>query len=149
MNNAVSVESETLAVKSENILNLPLGLLGFEQHKQYVLLAHEEEVPFSWLQMLEPPRQSFLVIPPAVVLPDYRPELSEEDVQFLGLQSSEDALVFNIVTLRRTGEATVNLKGPIVVNRHTLVAKQVIPLNVADYSLQHALPAATGSSTPC
>ena len=141
MKSAATVEPEKLEVKSENILHLPLGLLGFEQHKKYVLLTHPEEAPFLWLQMLEPPRQSFLVIPPAVAVPAYRPELSEEDVHFLGLQSPEDALVFNIVTLRRANEATVNLKGPIVINRHTLVAKQVIPLNAAGYALQHPLPA--------
>jgi flagellar assembly factor FliW len=33
----------------------------------------------------------------------------------------------------------VNLKGPIVVNRHTLVAKQVVPHNAADYSVRHPL----------
>jgi flagellar assembly factor FliW len=36
----------------------------------------------------------------------------------------------------------VNLKGPVVINRRTLVGKQVIPRNVAGYALHHPLPAA-------
>jgi flagellar assembly factor FliW len=47
----------------------------------------------------------------------------------------------NIVTLRNQGPSTVNLKGPIVVNRCTRIAKQVIPLNAGLYPLQHPLPA--------
>lgn len=142
MNTDVPVAAEKLEVKSENLVQLPLGLLGFEEHKKYVLLAQEGEAPFVWLQMLDAPHQSFLIVPPSVVLPDYRPELSQEDVAFLGLASPEDALVFNIVTLRRNGEATVNLKGPVVINRRTLVGKQVIPRNVGCYALHHPLPAA-------
>ncbi len=142
MNNVAPNEAEPLEVKGENILHLPLGLLGFEQHKRYVLLTREEETPFVWLQMLEAPHQSFLLVPPAVVVPDYRPELSRDDVAFLDLQSAEDALVFNIVTLRKGAEPTVNLKGPVVINRQTLVGKQVIPRNAGGYALQHPLPSA-------
>ena len=40
------------------------------------------------------------------------------------------------------GGATVNLKGPIVVNRHTLRGKQVIPTNAPKFALQHPLPVA-------
>lgn len=142
MKSTATVDAETLEVRRENVVELPLGLLGFEEHKKYVLLSHLEDAPFHWLQMLEAPRQSFLVVPPSVVVPDYRPDLSVEDVRFLGLDTPEDALVFNIVTLHRAGGATVNLKGPIVINRRTLVGKQVIPLNAATYPLQHPLPAA-------
>ena len=77
---------------------------------------------------------------PFLVFPDYQPELSDEDVAFLGLKSSDEASIFNIVTLRGRGSATINLKGPIVINRRTLVAKQVIPVNAASYNVQQTLP---------
>ena len=51
-----------------------------------------------------------------------------------------DAILFNIVTLRGSDPATINLKGPIVINRHTMIGKQVIPNNAAAYSLHHPLP---------
>lgn len=135
-------ELTALTIKTENVIHLPGGLLGFERIKKYVLLSTPEEAPFLWLQMLDDPNLSFLVVSPCAVVSDYQPELHDEDSDFLGLQSPKDALVFNIVTLHPDGKATVNLKGPIVMNRFTLVGKQIVPKNVADYSLSHLLPAA-------
>lgn len=139
MKTVATSEPEWLTVRKENIIRLPLGLLGFESIKQYVLLARPEEEPFLWLQMLDDPNHSFLVVSPFHVLPDYSPELSKEDVKFLALTEPEDAMIINIVTLRPDGQATVNLKGPIIVNRHTLTARQVIPSNAAEYSLRHPI----------
>jgi len=127
--------------ESQGVIRLPGGLLGFEKAKNYVLLGCPEEAPFLRFQMDEDPKLAFLAIDPAIAVDGYQPDLSEEDTQFLALKNPEDALLFNIVTLHRDGTATVNLKGPIVVNRRTLIGKQVIPLNSANYSLQHALSA--------
>ena len=135
-------DMERLTVKSENLITLPLGLLGFESVKKYVLLSNPQEAPFLWLQMLDDANQAFLVVPPGSATSDYEPDISDEDVKFLELVDPTDAMVLNIVTLRPVGQATVNLKGPIILNRNTLTGKQVIPINAADYSLQHPLPLA-------
>ncbi|MBM3882895.1 MAG: flagellar assembly protein FliW [Verrucomicrobia bacterium] len=139
---AEPIETEVLPVRSENIVRIPLGLLGFEPIKEYVLLIRPEETPFLWLQMLNDPNLAFLVVSPFVVHPSYEPDITAEDAEFLELKQPEDALVFNIVTVRPAGAATVNLRGPIVLNRHTLIAKQVIPTNAADFDLHHPLPTA-------
>ncbi|HAV63757.1 MAG TPA: flagellar assembly protein FliW [Verrucomicrobiales bacterium] len=135
-------ELTPLTIKTENVIHLPGGLLGFERIKKYILLSTPEEAPFLWLQMLDDPNLAFLVVSPCAVAADYQPEISDEDTDYLGLQSPKDALVFNIVTLHPDGHATVNLKGPIVLNRFTLIGKQLVPKNVADYSLSYPLPAA-------
>lgn len=137
---AEAIESEKLPVKDDNIVHLPLGLLGFESVKKYVLLSTPEEEPFLWLQVLSDPHLAFLVVSPFLILPSYRPELSPEDVEFLGLKGPEDALLYNVVTLRAGGQATVNLKGPVVLNRFTFVGKQAVLVNAAEYSLQHPMP---------
>lgn len=131
-------EPQTSPVKKENVISLPFGLLGFEQVKSYVLLAAPEEEPFLWLQMLDNPNQGFVVVSPAAVLPGYAPDITPDDVKSLGLKSAADALVLNIVTVRN-GESTVNLKGPLVINRQTLIGKQCIPANVASFALQHPI----------
>ena len=133
------LEPEVLPVAQENIIQLPLGLFGFEQIKRYVLLARPEEEPFLWLQMMEEPSLAFLVIPSSEIGSEYQPDISAEDVEFLGLTEPGDALVYNIVTLRQNGAATANLKGPLVVNRYTLAGKQVVPVNASEYALQHRL----------
>jgi flagellar assembly factor FliW len=134
--------TESRAETNAGIITLPLGLLGFEKYKSYVLLASPEETPFLWLRMVDNPNLAFLVVAPSVLASDYQPDLSDEDVQFLGLQNPDDALLFNIVTVHKDGKATLNLKGPIVVNRQTLVGKQIIPLNAGRYSLQHPVQVA-------
>lgn len=134
---------ETLA---DNRLRLPAGILGFEQFKEYVLLANPVEAPFAWLRVTENASLAFVVINPFLVMPEYKPDIPNSDVEFLDLKEADDALLFNIVTLWGPNNATVNLKGPIVINRHTHVAKQVILANASDYSVQHPLPVATATA---
>lgn len=134
------IESVPRVTEREKKVRLPLGLLGFEQVKEYVLMADASSEPFLWLQVSNDPNLAFLVLSPFTVVPTYQPDIPEEDIKFLGLKEPEDAVVLNIVTLRGEEAATLNLKGPIVVNRKTLVGKQIIPLNAAEYSVQYPLP---------
>ena len=146
MNTCETIESvaaaplESVLVKNENVVHLPLGLLGFEHFKDYALLQNTQESPFRWLQVIAQPDLAFLVLPGLEVFPDYEPDVPAQDVKFLDLTSPDDALVFNIVTLSAKGSATANLKGPIVLNRFTLKGKQVVLANASRYSIQQPLP---------
>ncbi len=126
--------------QAENTLRMPMGLLGFEGIKEYLLLADPAEEPFLWLQVPHDANLAFLVVAPQPLLPAYQPEISAEDAAFLGLANAADAAILSIVTVRGPNQATLNLKGPIVLNRRTLVAKQVIPTNAGQFSVQHPLP---------
>ena len=128
------------ADRAERVIRMPLGLLGLEQFKQFILLANPDEEPFLRLKVLNEPKMSFLVVSPFVVLPTYEPDIPDEDETFLELQDPQDTMILSIVTVRGAQQATINLKGPIVLNRRTLVAKQVIPRNAPDYSVAHPLP---------
>ena len=138
---ADSTEMERVAVKTENVIHMPAGLLGFENVKRFVLLTDPQEAPFSWLRVIDDPSLAFLVVPPSEAVSDYQPEVSDEDVRYLGLKKAEDALILNIVTLR-PGQATINLKGPIVINRYTMRGKQVVLQNASMWSVRHPLPLA-------
>ena len=142
MNNLELLEPETLTTHVNDVVLLPYGLLGFEHVKNYSLLTKPEEEPFLRFQMLQEPRHSFLVLPLGVVVPDYQPDLDDQDVAFLELSDPSDAFILNTVTLRGAGKATINLKGPIVINRRTWIGKQVIPKNAAQYPVRHPLPLA-------
>ncbi len=134
-------EPKTRQSEGRETIRLPFGLLGFEHVKEYVLLANPAEEPFMWFQMLDDTKRAFLVAPPSHLVADYQPDISDEEVDFLGLTDPSDAFLLNIVTLRGNGKATVNLKGPVVINRRTLIGKQVILNNAAKYSLHHPLAA--------
>jgi flagellar assembly factor FliW len=121
-------------------IRLPMGLLGFERTKDYLLISSPVEEPFRWLRVKDNTSLAFLVLEPFVALPEYQPDIPESDVEFLGLSGPEDAILYNIVTLHGEHRATINLKGPVVINRNTGVGKQVILANAAQYSVQHPLP---------
>jgi flagellar assembly factor FliW/2-polyprenyl-3-methyl-5-hydroxy-6-metoxy-1,4-benzoquinol methylase len=123
---------------AKRVIRLPFGLLGFEEVKNYLLLPNSADDRLLSLQMLEGAKRSFLVIPPGLVLPDYQPEISNQDAEVLGLTDATDAVVLNIVTQRESA-TTVNLKGPIVINRHTLIGKQIIPENASKFGLRHPM----------
>jgi flagellar assembly factor FliW len=119
---------------------MPAGLLGFEHMKDYLLIAKPGEAPFRWLQVKNNPALAFVVIEPLYFMPDYQPDIPEADVELLELTSPDDAAVYVIVTVTGPHRATVNLKGPIVINRNTGVGKQVVIANAAQYSVQQPLP---------
>jgi flagellar assembly factor FliW len=135
-------ELQPMQVKTENVIHMPAGLLGFEDIKRFVLLSDPDEAPFSWFQVLDDPSLAFLVVPPFDAVPEYQPEISDEDVAYLRLKAPTDALMYNIVTLRGS-QATINLKGPIVINRFTLRGKQVVLQNASRWSVRHPLPIST------
>lgn len=139
MSIAAQTEIDLPVPCDQDLIHLPLGLLGFESFKDYLWLDRPHEAPFHWLEARGCAGLAFLVASPAEVIGQYAPDISDDDVAFLGLNSPLDACIYGIVTLHAKGRATINLKGPLVLNRFTLRAKQVVPLNAAEFSLQHPL----------
>ncbi len=137
-----------------NTFTLPQGLIGFRDYTRAELLYVPDHLPFLWLKLHSATDSvHFIVIEPAGLIPGYEPELFEEDAAGLGLADAADAMVLNIVTLRQQQplEATVNLIGPIVVNRRTRSGRQLVISNYSRYSAHHSLvesaPAATSRAT--
>lgn len=136
--NTADIEQEVpFTMGAETVVDLPSGLLGFEQFKRYLLTPASE--PFYWLRAENEPSLSFLVACPFRVAEDYAPDIPTEEARSLGIECPDDVVLLNIVTLRGKGRATINLKGPIVMNRFSRMARQVIISNAAEYSLQHPL----------
>lgn len=152
----MKVLTETLppeiATPFESIICLPLGIIGFPEHKQGELFSQPDQFPFLWLRLDGPQPLNFVVIEPAGLIAGYEPEIFDEDAAFLDLKSSADIGVFNIVTLRDGNPlaATVNLVGPLVVNRRNGRGKQVVLANHSRYTAHHPLvdqsPTATAAS---
>ena len=142
--NCIETEPEATVAASE--VRLPMGLLGFEKMKEYLLIANPGEEPFGRLQVKGDTSIAFVVLNPFLIVPDYHPDIPETDVEFLELHNPQDAMVLNIVTIHKEGHATMNLKGPIVINRNTGVGKQVVIANGADYSVQHPLLVSEGAA---
>jgi flagellar assembly factor FliW len=142
---AEMIEIETPVTPRHDAVRMPNGLLGFEQIKDYILTSNPGEEPFAWLQVEDNVALTFVVMDPFVALPEYQPDIPPLDVEFLKLAQPDDALLLGIVTINEGEQPTVNLKGPIVINRHLHIGKQVIIANASAYSIKHPLPVATNA----
>jgi flagellar assembly factor FliW len=120
---------------------LPHGLIGLPQTTELQLVRNSESWPLVTLQSPDPDGLHFLAIEPHDLVADYVLELNDLDTEALGLTRAEDAQVLNLVTVHSTEPqyVTTNLIGPVIINRHTLAARQVILANSERYSAWHVL----------
>ena len=131
-----------LDISPANQLELPQGLIGFAQYKRAELLYLPDHLPFLWMKLYsEVDDLHFIVIEPGGIVPGYEPEIFDNDAEQLDLRDPAEAMILNIVTLRRQNpvEATANLIGPLVVNRRTRIGRQLVISNYSRYSANHAL----------
>lgn len=126
---------------SENSFELPNGIIGFTDYRRAELLYLPDHLPLLWMRLHGPDPVHFIVIEPGNVIADYEPEIFDEDAASLGITDPADAMVLNIVTLQQQIPmvAHVNLIGPIIVNRRTRQARQVVISNYSRYSAHHPL----------
>jgi len=139
---AVSFTVDTGQLELPLKLDFPQGLVGLPDAKVATLQKLPGQEPFMWLtfeDLAEP--INFLVIEPNGLINNYSPELFDQDADELEITASGDAFVLNIVTLRDTvpASASVNLTGPIIINRRTLQAKQVVISNYMGYRTPYIL----------
>jgi len=136
------LHANRMETSAANLLTLPHGLIGFANYKRAELLYSPENPPFIWMKLLSAVDDlHFVVIEPGAHFPGYEPEIFDSDAELLDLRDPAEAMLLNIVTLRHgnPAEATVNLIGPLVVNRRTRSGRQLVISNYARYSANHSL----------
>jgi flagellar assembly factor FliW len=109
-------------------ITFPAGLPGFPHSHQFHLAPWGGEgSPFSLMTSTDDPDVGFVVVEPWVFYPDYEFELDKGTSERLALTEPGDSIVLCVVTLgERPEDATVNLLGPIVVNRYSHEACQAV-----------------------
>ncbi len=126
-----------IEVKDEDLIELPAGLIGFPELKSYVLLDHDKDSPFKWLQSLDDGAIAFVLINPLLFKSDYTVEVTEAEVSDLSLQAEEDAVISVIITIPHNPQnMTANLKAPLVFNLQNRRGKQLVLSNSA-YATRH------------
>lgn len=124
----------------EDVIDFPNGLFGFEAEKRFLLLPFAgSDGNMLCLQSLEIPSLAFIAMNPFSLKPDYAPVLSEEALQLMGAQRSEDLCYYVMCVAREpVGESTVNLRCPVVINPDLHRGIQVI-LDTDKYQMRHRL----------
>ncbi len=122
---APAVTSKPSAVQT---LTVTEPLAGFPGHRDYVLVAADAAGVLFWLQSVAPEGPRFLAVPAPAFFPDYTPRLPGPVLTELDLAGSADAELYCLVTVPDgdVSSATANLRAPVVVNRDTHRACQVV-----------------------
>lgn len=129
-----------LEVEEQDIIKFADGLPAFEDEHEFVVLPYEEGTPYMFLQSMNTPELAFLMTDPFVFFPDYTFELDDANMDKLGVEDMEDILVCTLISIPAGGIAnmTTNLLAPVVINRHTKEARQVV-LEKTQYTTKHRL----------
>ena len=129
----------TIEVQEDQVVALVDGMLGFSGCGRFTIMTDEIGEPFKWFQSLDIPSLAFVVIDPAAILPNYHFSVRRDQIKQLEVESVDDLQVYVIVTMSgNILDVTVNLQGPLVVNKKNRVGQQLV-LNDPNFSTRHPL----------
>jgi flagellar assembly factor FliW len=119
-----------IEISEKQKISFKNGILGFEEIKHFFLLDGENDSPFYWLQALEMPEIAFVIIDPAYVVDNYKLDINQKDLDELEIIKQDEMLIFSIVTIyEKPEDITVNLLGPVIINKTKRIGKQIINQN--------------------
>ena len=98
---------------------------GFPAHREFVLVRLNDDGLLYAFTSIEDPELRFLVAPPEPFFPDYAPEIDNEVFAALNTKDPDRLLLLTVITAG-VNETTANLLAPIVVDRDTMRAVQVV-----------------------
>jgi len=127
-------------VEPGDVFHFPDGLYGFEGAGDYALITKEDEdVTLMWLQSTQSTAPCFVVFDPFNVAEGYAPKVENSDLRHLEAKDESELSFFVIAVVPDDiSQISVNLKSPVVVNKKTRVARQVILAN-QDYPIKYFL----------
>jgi flagellar assembly factor FliW len=140
----------TLEIHDDSVLTFPSGLLGFPQSRRYVILDHDTEAPFKWLQSLDEPALAFVIIDPDLLLADYHIQVPDDALTEVQGSEESDLATAVILTIPSDdpGRMTANLRGPLLMNQRTKLCKQLVLSD--EFPTRHPLfPVTAPDSTQC
>jgi flagellar assembly factor FliW len=115
----------SVAIKPEDIVTFPGGLVGYESCKRWVLLADAELDSVGWLQSTSLSEVAMAVISHRRFFPEYQVRVNRGQLTPLDLNGIDQAFVLNILA-QHDGKLTVNLRAPLIVNLNRRLGRQVI-----------------------
>ncbi len=116
-------------------LEFPNGIPAFETERSFRLTDRE---PLLFLESERNPELSFLLLPVAMIDPDYQLALTAEDRALIDASAASQLLCLAMVTTAEDLPPTANLLAPVVVNLDSLRAVQAVRSD-SRYSHRHAL----------
>lgn len=104
-------------------LEFPHGIPAFENETRFRLIERE---PLLFLESEANPGLSFLLLPVALIDPQYQLALSAEDRETIEASADSRLLCLAVITAAEDSPPTANLLAPVVVNLDTGRAVQAV-----------------------
>lgn len=116
-----------ISVPEDKVIRFVQAMPGFERLKRFIIIDHDEEGTFRWMQAIDDPGVAFLLTDPNAFKPDYSVPLKKSEMEKLGAAGAEGLITLVMVCVARdTKELSLNLKGPVVFNAETMNAIQCV-----------------------
>lgn len=128
-----------LEIQSEETWSFPKGLPGFETENQFTMLSIEGNNIFQVLQSIQKPEVAFIVANPYTVVDNYTFQVDDPTIDLLEIQKEQDVFILGVLSLKDPFESsTINLQAPLIFNKITKKAKQMI-LNDNNFTVRHPI----------
>jgi len=127
-----------IEVEEDAIYEFDDGLYGFEDDRKFAIFQKSfDDISFLYLQSVDNIVPCFLVFEPWDLHPDYRPVLTQEDMEICGVDTIDDLIFLVIASVPASiKDLSINIKSPVVLNPKTKKARQVILQN-PDYTVRY------------
>jgi flagellar assembly factor FliW len=106
-------------------ITMAVPMPGFPAHREFVLVRLNDDGLLYAFTSIQDPELRFLVAPPEPFFPDYAPEIEDEVFASLNTKDTDRLLLLTVITAG-VEETTANLLAPIVVDRDSMRATQVV-----------------------
>jgi flagellar assembly factor FliW len=128
-----------LDIPDNLLIRMTKPVLGFETLREYIIVETPDFEPFKWYQSTENQNVAFVLVNPLLFFPDYAIEVNPKEIEELKVDDVADIVTYAIVTIPRDyTRMTVNLRGPLLINTKTRLAKQLVLVN-SHYGIKHRL----------
>lgn len=106
-------------------ITMAVPMPGFPSHRDFVLVRLNDDGLLYAFTSIDNPELRFLVAPPEPFFPEYAPEIENSVFAALNTKDPDRLLLLTVITAGEN-ETTANLLAPIVVDRDSMRAMQVV-----------------------
>lgn len=114
-------------IREDDIINFPLGVYAFREHKKFVVLKNPDSAWMMHLQSTDGPKPRFILLDPYMFVNDYKPILPTEAEEIFGTRDPSKLNVFVIAFIPgNIRDMTANFKSPILIDFQKKIGAQLI-----------------------
>ncbi len=126
-------------VPRKDVFELSTPLLGIPDTTSFFFMQEESIAPFFWIQSVDDPEMTLIVVEPHHFFRHYSPRLQLSDLKDVGASHPGEVRIFAIVVLPDDmSKMTANLRRPLIVNFRTGKMKQV-RRSFREYSFEESI----------